>query len=163
MGGIARIGDIVGKGGVLTAPFSPDVTVNNRNVALTGCVFTAHPPCNPNLPQHCFGVVVGVPNGVTVNGMIPLTSGSIASCGDKVLIASSDVIIAGGLVDMAVSLAAGQVSPSSLSALETLAIQSAGKVVNGEDISKVAQGAAVQYGVGTAAGAVSSEVKKVIK
>lgn len=162
MAGIARVGDIVGKGGVLTAPFSSKVTVNDRPVALIGCVFTAHPPCSPQAPQHCFGVVAALDNGVTVEGMIPLVGGSLASCGDKVLTSSSDVVIAGGLLDAALGFAAGQISPSSLSSLESLAIQSAGQVVNGQDIDQVLQRAAVQYGTGQVVGAAGAQVKKTI-
>lgn len=163
MAGIARVGDIVGKGGILTAPFSTSVTVNDRPVALLGCVFTPHPPCSPYLPQHCFGVVLGLDNGVTIDGMIPLTGMSVATCGDKVLTSSSDVVIAGGLLDVVVSIAAGQVSPTSLTSLESIAISSAGQLVNGQDPAEVAKGAAVSYGVGEVAGAVNSEVKAVLK
>ena len=42
MPGAARVGDILGPGGVLTAPFSPDVFVNGRPVALFACVYTPH-------------------------------------------------------------------------------------------------------------------------
>lgn len=163
MAGVARVGDIVGKGGILTFPFSSSVTVNDRPIALFGCMFTPHPPCSPQQPQHCFGVVLGLDNNVSVEGMIPLTGASIGTCGDKVLTSSSDVIIAGGLMDLAVSLAAGQASPSSVTALESIAISSAGQIMNGQNIGDVTKGAAVQYGVGQAAGAVVGEVKQVLK
>lgn len=165
MPGIARVGDIVGKGGILTAPFSPSVTVNDRPVALIGCVFTPHPPCAPPyFIEHCLGVVFGLDNGVTVDGMIPLTGSSIGTCGDKVMTSSGDVTIAGGLLDAALSLAAGQVlGPGGLTSLESLAIQTAGQVVNGQDIGQVLQGAAISYGTGQAVGAIGGQVKAILK
>jgi hypothetical protein len=107
MAGVARVGDILGKGGLLTAPFSPDVTVNGRPVALTGAIYTAHPPCGKKGPQHCFGPTFAIPAGVTVNGLPPLTKGSIGLCRDTVKTASGDVIIAGGMLDSVIGLAAG--------------------------------------------------------
>jgi hypothetical protein len=96
MPGIARTGDIVGKGGLLTAPYASSVKVNDRPIALNACVFTPHPPCGPQAPQHCFGVVFGQNAGVTVEGQVPLVKGSQATCGDTVKTASGDVIIAAG-------------------------------------------------------------------
>lgn len=97
MPGIARVGDILGPGGVLTGPFSPDVTVNGRPVALEGCVYTAHPCCGLKgcPPTHCFGPTFAIPGGVTVNGLPPIVKGSRGLCGDSVKTASSDVIIVG--------------------------------------------------------------------
>jgi uncharacterized Zn-binding protein involved in type VI secretion len=108
MAGVARVGDILGKGGLLTAPFSPDVTVNGRPVALLGAVYTPHPPCSPKFPLHCFGTTFAIPSGVTVNGLPPIVKGSIGLCGDTVKTASDDVIIAGGLIGTIVNLGAGQ-------------------------------------------------------
>jgi hypothetical protein len=96
MAGIARVGDIVGMGGILIGPFSSDVFVNDRPVALQGCVFTPHPPCNPYALQHCFGSVFASGGGVTVNDISPLEKGSIATCADSVKTASGDVTISGG-------------------------------------------------------------------
>ena len=98
MPGIARVGDILGPGGVLTAPFSPDVTVNGRPVALEGCVYTAHPCCGLKgcPPTHCFGPTFAIPAGVTVNGLPPIVKGSLGLCGHSVSTASQDVIISGG-------------------------------------------------------------------
>lgn len=107
MGGVARVGDILGKGGLLTFPFSPDVTVNGRPVALEGCFYTPHPPCGPKDPRHCFGPTFSIPNGVTINGLPPITKGSLGLCGDPVKTASSDVIVVGGALDAVVGLAAG--------------------------------------------------------
>lgn len=104
MAGIARVGDIVGKGGLLTAPFSPDVTVNGRPVALMGAIYTAHPPCSPKQPQHCYGPTFDIPYGVTINGMIPITKSGRGLCGDGVKTASSDVSIVGGALGMAASI-----------------------------------------------------------
>lgn len=98
MAGIARLGDILGPGGILVAPISPDVFVNGRPVALEFCVYTPHPCCGligcP--PTHCFGPTFALPGGVTVNGLPPITKGSIGLCGHTVKTASSDVVIAGG-------------------------------------------------------------------
>lgn len=97
MPGIARVGDILGPGGVLTAPFSPDVYVNGRPVALMGCVYTAHPCCGAKgcPPTHCFGPTFASISGVFVNGLPPITKGSSGLCGHTVGTASSDVIISG--------------------------------------------------------------------
>ncbi len=100
MAGIGRVGGILGPGGVLNAPFSPDVTVNGRPVALLGCVYTAHPCCGIKgcPPTHCFGPTFDVPVGVTINGLPPITKSGKGLCGDGVKTASSDVIISGGLI-----------------------------------------------------------------
>lgn len=109
-GGIARVGDILGAGGLLTAPFSPDVTVNGRPVALLGCAYTAHPPCSPKFPLHCFGPTFDTPAGVTVNGITPITKSGKGLCGDGVKTASQDVsIVGGGLAGMAGGFALGKV------------------------------------------------------
>ena len=108
MAGIARVGDILGLGGVLTAPFSPDVFVNGRPVALEGCVYTAHPCCGAKgcPPTHCFGPTFSLPAGVYVNGLPPITKGSIGLCGHTVMTASDDVVIASGLFSSLVGLGA---------------------------------------------------------
>lgn len=97
MAGIARMGDILGPGGMITGPFSPDVTVNNRPVALNGAGYSAHPCCGAKgcPPTHCFGTIVAIGTGVTVNGVPPLVKGSPGLCGHTVKTASSDVVIAG--------------------------------------------------------------------
>ena len=95
MPGIARVGDILGKGGLLTAPFSPDVTVNGRPVALEGCIYTPHTGC-PTIPVHCVGPTFAMPGSVTVNGLPPITKGSLGLCRETVITASGDVIIGGG-------------------------------------------------------------------
>ena len=107
MPGIARVGDILGPGGVLTAPFSPDVLVNGRPVALEGCIYTPHPCCGiPKCPPaHCFGPTFAIPEGVLVNGLPPIVKGSIGLCGHSVGSASSDVIISGGGLGSAIGLA----------------------------------------------------------
>lgn len=144
MAGIARVGDIVGKGGILVGPFSPDVTVNGRPVALEACIFTPHPPCGPKGPQHCFGIVLSIPSGVTVNGLPPLTKGSIATCKDPILTASTDVIIIESdlaqIAGLAASLSGGQ---PSMSAYEKIGLQAAGSLLSGEDPNKVLTSAAI--------------------
>lgn len=95
MAGIARIGDIYGKGGVVIGNASSSVTVNGRPVALEGANFTPHFKCGPAGPQHCFGVIFGSGRGVTIEGQAPLTKGSKGTCGESVMTASSDVIIKG--------------------------------------------------------------------
>lgn len=94
MPGAARVGDILGPGGVLTAPFSPDVTVNGRPVALLGCIYTPHPCCGVKgcPPAHCGGPTGTVVFGVQVNGLLPVVKGSPGLCGHTVRTASSDVI-----------------------------------------------------------------------
>lgn len=165
MAGIARVGDIVGKGGVLVGPFSPDVTVNGRPVALTGCVFTAHPPCGPKAPQHCFGVVIGIPEGVTVNGIPPLVKGSIATCEDTVITASDDVFIVGGLLGSIISAGFGLVSGGggSLSGLEKIGYSAVGSILGGQDPTKVLTSAAIGAAVNTGTSEILGEIKKVIR
>lgn len=94
MPGAARVGDILGPGGILTAPFSPDVFVNGRPVALIGCIYTPHPCCGePDCPPlHCGGPTGTVVFGVQVNGLPPVVKGSPGLCGHTVRTASSDVI-----------------------------------------------------------------------
>lgn len=96
MAGIARVGDTFGPGGKLTAPISPNVTVNDKPVALQGCVYTAHACCGSKRcpPSHCFGTVFATPTGVTVNDLPPILKGSTGLCGHKVQTASEDVIVA---------------------------------------------------------------------
>ena len=99
MAGIARIGDLLGPGGVLTAPFSPDVFINNRPAALFGIRYTAHPCCGAKgcPPAHCGGPTFDTPAGVYINGQIPVTKSGKGLCGHGVRTASNDVIISGGL------------------------------------------------------------------
>jgi hypothetical protein len=98
MAGIARLGDILGPGGVLVGPVSPNVFVNGRPVALFGCIYTPHPCCGAKgcPPTHCFGPTFDIPGGVTVNGLPPITKQGKGICGDGVKTASSDVVIKGG-------------------------------------------------------------------
>ena len=99
MAGIARVGDILGPGGVLTAPVSPDVFVNGRPAALLGIRYTAHPCCGLKgcPPSHCYGPTFDIPAGVYINGIPPVTKSGKGLCGDGVKTASNDVIISGGL------------------------------------------------------------------
>lgn len=90
MPGAARVGDIIGKGGLLTAPFSPDVFVNGRNVALFGSIYTPHLFC-PKDRKHCVGPTFSTVLGIKVNGLPPIVKGSPGLCGDKVKTASNDV------------------------------------------------------------------------
>lgn len=96
MAGIARVGDFLGMGGLLTAPASSSVTVNGRPVALMGCVYTPHIGCTPATPQHCVGITIDMDAGVSIEGQIPLTKGAKGICGHGVMSASDDVIIMGG-------------------------------------------------------------------
>lgn len=91
MPGVARQGDALGIGGILTAPSSSTVTVNDRSVALQGCIYTAHLGCSPRRPQHCFGSTVGISYGVTIEDQTPLTIGSTGTCGHSVGTGSLDV------------------------------------------------------------------------
>jgi hypothetical protein len=100
MSGAARVGDILGPGGLLTAPASSNVIVNGRPVALLGCIYTPHPCCGvANCPPtHCFGPTVDSDCGVMVNNQIPLRKGSIGLCGHTVMTASSNVIFGKGSI-----------------------------------------------------------------
>lgn len=95
MPGVARRGDLFGTGGVLQAPFAPNVLANGRPIALNNCTYSAHPPCSPKQPQHCFGTVRASARSVKVLGMAPLMKGDVGKCGHKVQFASQDVIIGG--------------------------------------------------------------------
>ena len=97
MPGIARVGDILGPGGVLTAPASPNVFVNGRPVALQGIQYTAHPCCGAIgcPPSHCGGPTRDNGRGVFVNGQIPITKEGTGACGHGVQTASTNVLIAG--------------------------------------------------------------------
>lgn len=99
MPGIARVGDILGPGGVLTAPFSPDVFVNGRPAALFGITYTAHPCCGAKgcPPTHCFGSTFDSIYGVYINGIPPVTKSGKGQCGHGVKTASDNVIISGDL------------------------------------------------------------------
>lgn len=93
MPGIARQGDALGVGGILTSPSSSTVTVNDRSVALQGCIYTAHLGCSPRRPQHCFGSTFGISYGITVEDQTPLSLGSIGTCGHPVGSCSLDVSV----------------------------------------------------------------------
>jgi uncharacterized Zn-binding protein involved in type VI secretion len=95
MSGIARLGDVYGKGGIVVGNSASSVTVNGRPVALSGANYTPHFNCGPKGPKHCFGDITGSGSGITVEGQIPLTKGSSGTCGESVMTASSDVIIKG--------------------------------------------------------------------
>ena len=104
MGAIARTGDILGRGGILTFPASPDVTCNGRPIALLGCIYTPHWGC-PKDFRHCVGPTFAVPEGVTVNGLPPIQKGNgFGLCLEPVMTGSSDVFIAGGMLSQAVGL-----------------------------------------------------------
>lgn len=96
-GGVVRLADIFGPGGVVEAPVSPDVLVNGRPAALVGAVYTPHPCCGvPKCPPlHCFGAIGDIPSGVLVNGFPVLTKTGVGLCGHKITTASTDVIVAG--------------------------------------------------------------------
>lgn len=95
MSGIARIGDIYGKGGIVIGNSSSSVFVNGRPVALNGANFTPHFLCSSATFPHCFGVIFSMGGGVTIEGQSPLLKGSKGTCGESVMTASSDVIVKG--------------------------------------------------------------------
>ena len=116
MAGVARVGDILGPGGVLTAPFSPDVFVNGRPVALFGCIYTPHPCCGKKgcPPTHCKGPTFDIPAEVTVNGLPPITKSGRGICGHGVMTASTDVVIGAGLFGAIAGAAFGAASGAKL-------------------------------------------------
>ena len=116
MAGIARVGDILGLGGLLTAPFSPDVFVNGRPAALFGCIYTPHPCCGAKKcpPTHCYGPTFDFPAGVYINGIPPITKTGRGICGHGVMTASTDVIIQGGLLGSIAGAAFGMASGAKL-------------------------------------------------
>jgi len=94
-GGIARLGDILGPGGTLMAPVSPNVFVNGRPIALMNCQYSPHPCCGAYHcpPTHCGGPTFDTPSGILVNGVPPITKSGRGLCGHEVRTASADVII----------------------------------------------------------------------
>jgi len=96
-GGVVRLADILGPGGLVGGPASPDVYVNGRPAALIGAVYTPHPCCGVKKcpPLHCFGTILDAPSGVLVNGVPVLTKTGVGLCGHKVTTASDDVIVVG--------------------------------------------------------------------
>ena len=97
MPGVARLGDIVGPGGVLVAPVVPSITVDGRPVAHIGTMVTPHMCCGMKgcPPTHCFSsVVMGDPN-VTVNGIPIAYKGAFTLCGHTIKTASSGVTVGG--------------------------------------------------------------------
>lgn len=97
-GGIVRLGDILGPGGVVGPPISPNILVNGRPAALVGAVYSPHPCCGEKKcpPFHCFGAIADAPVGVFFNGVPPLTKSGIGLCKHKIRTCSPDVIVAGG-------------------------------------------------------------------
>lgn len=97
-GGIVRFGDILGPGGIVGPPITPNILVNGRPAALWGAIYSSHPCCGAKKcpPTHCEGHIFDVPVGVLFNGYPPLTKSSIAECKHKIRTCSPDVIVAGG-------------------------------------------------------------------
>ena len=98
MPGIARLGDILGPGGVLGFPVSPNVLVNGRPVALDGARYSAHPCCGAKKcpPAHCGGPTSGLQAKaarVLVNGLPPILLGDPGACGHTVRTASENVFV----------------------------------------------------------------------
>lgn len=109
-GGLVRIGDILGPGGLVIGNSSSSVTVNGRPVALMGCVYTPHLGCTPKKPLHCFGSIIDFPGGLTIEGQMPLTKGAKGICGHGIMLASDDVLSlgGGGLIGLVLGVALGQ-------------------------------------------------------
>ena len=98
MPGIARVGDILGPGGVLGSPVSPNVIVNGRPVALNTARYSSHPCCGARgcPPSHCGGQTFGTQAagfGVLVNGAPPILRGDRGQCGHGVRTSSSTVYV----------------------------------------------------------------------
>jgi hypothetical protein len=97
MPGIARQGDIVGPGGILTAPLSPDVNVNGRPVVLHRVVYSPHACCGDSgCGIHCNGTVPGALSDaakVYVNSVPFVLLTDVADCGHTVVTSSQDVIV----------------------------------------------------------------------
>jgi len=107
-GGVVRIGDILGPGGIVGPPFAPNIFVNGRPAALVGAVYSPHPCCGEKKcpPFHCFGAIGDVPVGVFFNGIPPLTKSGIGLCKHIIMTSSPDVIVAGGgLLGLAMGIA----------------------------------------------------------
>lgn len=95
-GGVVRLGDILGPGGVILGKFAASVTVNGRPVACLPSSYGPHLGCSPKKPQHCFGSIFDSPSGVTVEGSVPITKSGKGICGHGIKTASNDVLIVSG-------------------------------------------------------------------
>jgi hypothetical protein len=95
-GGVVRLGDILGPGGVIGGRFAASVTVNGRPVACLPSNYGPHLGCSKKQPKHCFGSISDSPSGVTVEGGVPLTKSGKGICGHGVKTASEDVLIVSG-------------------------------------------------------------------
>lgn len=95
-GGIVRLGDILGPGGIIAGKFATSVTVNGRPVACMPSVYGPHLGCKPAKPQHCFGPIFDPPSGIIIEGTTPLTKGAKGLCGHGIKTASNDVLIISG-------------------------------------------------------------------
>lgn len=88
---VAKVGDIVATGGVLTLG-STTVFVNNIPAALYGSPVTSHGCCGSiGCDAHCAAVVSTGSTGVFVNNIPSLRIGDIATCGDPIVSGSPNV------------------------------------------------------------------------
>jgi len=120
-GGLVRIGDILGPGGLVIGNASSSVTVNGRPVALFPCIYTLHLGCSPKKPLHCIGPVLDIPGGLTIEGSFPYTKGAFGLCGHGMMIASEDVLSlgGGGFLGAIVGLALGVLTNGGAFALDS--------------------------------------------
>lgn len=119
-GGLARLGDMLGPGGIMLGNSSSTVEVNGRPVALTGIFYTPHPPCSPKKFLHCFGIVFDFDGGLEIEGQVPITKGGKGICGHGVQTASDDVISmgGGGFLGVIVGMALGALGNSDAFSIE---------------------------------------------
>jgi uncharacterized Zn-binding protein involved in type VI secretion len=92
---MARMGDIVGPGGVISAGV-PSILVNGQPAAFLGAPVTPHACCGaPGCDPHCVAhIVTGAPT-ILVNGIPAVYVGCMASCADAVVMGAPGVIITG--------------------------------------------------------------------
>lgn len=96
---MARVGDIVGPGGLLMDCGLDAVLVNGQPAVslVPGAMprVTPHVCCSPYCPLCCAAVVtLGVPT-VLINGKPAITVGMPASCGHAVMTGAEGVIVTG--------------------------------------------------------------------
>lgn len=94
-GGIVRVGDIMGPGGVIQGPGATSVLINGRPAASVGAQYSSHPCCGRKgcPPTHCGGAMSDTTKSVLVGGVPVLTATGVGLCSDTMRTFSKDVLV----------------------------------------------------------------------
>lgn len=92
----ARMGDIVGPGGVISVGI-PTVLINGQPAAVVGGLVTPHACCGaPGCPPtHCASTLVQCAPTVLINGIPSTYVGCVTLCGHPIITGAPGVIITG--------------------------------------------------------------------